>query len=179
MQPPLEFTSMDLQQANADWGCNCGPAALAAVWRLPLREVRKVVGRFDSTGYMNALDMQAALMRLRLRVAVELADGGTEQDIYPTHGLCLVQWGGPWITGDKPNLKWALTHTHWIATKWDDVDGQRWIFDVNATGWLTMEAWTADILPLLLAADKHRDGTHWLRHSWEIRRDPGNRSRRH
>jgi hypothetical protein len=172
------FSSLDLQQANHEWGCNCGPASLAACWKLPLNHVRRFLGDFEKRRYMNGLDMQAALARLRLRVKTELADGGTEQDLWPSHGLCLVQFSGPWVTSEKASTKWALTQTHWLATKWDEIAGERWVFDVNAMGWLKLSRWSTEILPLLLAADKYRDGAWWLRHSWEIRADGGNRSRR-
>lgn len=176
--PPLSFNSIDLLQAHDAWGCNCGPAALAAVWKLPLDHVRKAVPGFSERGYMNQLDMQAALARLRLRVTREHADGGTQHDVWPTHGLCLVQFSGPWCTSDKASTKWQLLHTHWVASKFDQTAGQRWVFDVNAMGWLPMARWVNEIVPLLIAAHNERDGNYWLRHSWEIRADQGNRSRK-
>jgi hypothetical protein len=174
--PRLEFSAGDLQYAHDTWKINCGPAALAASAGINLGEVRRAVSGFEGREYMTQLDMHAALARLRLKVTVEHSDGGFEQNIWPTHGLCLIQWSGPWLTDDKPNLGWALKHTHWVASKFDGT--VRWVFDVNAGQWLRMQAWSADILPQLLASDKHRDGTWWLRHSWEVRIDRGNRSRK-
>lgn len=174
-RPPLRFNALELQRANADWGCNCGPSAFAACCHLTLPQARGYCATFKAKGHMNATDMHGALYAARMKMVTELADGGTEQDVYPVHGLCLVQFSGPWINSPK-NPKWQYVHTHWIASKW--LVDQRWIFDCNALAWLPQSEWLDRIVPLLVASDPLRDGDFWLKHSWEIRKDAGNRSRR-
>lgn len=173
--PPLEFNAVDLQRAYNDWGCNCGPSALAACCRLDLIQAKRAARMFARKKYMNPADMHAALKAVRMRVTTEHCDGGTELDIYPAHGLCLIQWGGPWVS-DKYNSRWASCHTHWIASKL--IEETRWIFDINQFGWKSIEDWSEKTLPLLLAGDSLRDGTYWLKHSWEVRKKGGNGSRR-
>jgi len=167
--PLLKFGPLELQNAHRAWGCNCGPAALAACLGLQLTEVRGSLGRFGQLGYMNREMMFEAVVKLGFRPGPDLAEDQDGVDRYPSHGLCLVQFGGPWCDGPKANVKWAKLHSHWIASKIGG-DHQSWIFDVNCYGWVSFQRWSEDTLPLLLAADKYRDGTHWLSASWEIRR---------
>jgi hypothetical protein len=176
--PRLEFDVVDLVEAGKSWGCNSGPAALAACWCLSLNAVRRVLVGFEGGTNMTATQMHGALMALRLYVETEHSDGGYEQDIWPKFGICLVQFSGPWLTDDRPNLAAAAKHTHWIATKLDPDSGDRWVFDATAAAWLHVNNWFSEIVPQMVAAEKSRDGTYWLEHSWEIRKDGGNVSRK-
>lgn len=165
--PLLNFTPWDLEQAHEDWGCNCGPAALAACLGMTLDDVWCHLGRFCQLHYMNRDMMFQAVRQHGFRATVDLVADQDGVDRYPTHGLCLVQFGGPWV--DDPKLaKWGTTQTHWIASKIDA--GVNWIFDVNYARWVEWQTWHEELIPRLVRRDKYRDGTYWLSTSWEIRK---------
>lgn len=169
MAPPLKFNADDLLQAHVSWGCNCGPAALAACLGLTLNDVKGSLGRFRQLGYMNREMMFEAVVKLGFRCEANLMEGDQDGiDRYPEHGLCLVQFSGPWMHGAAASPKWAKLHTHWIACK-KRPNEPAWIFDVNSA-WLPIEKWQQETIPALLRTDKQRDGMYWLDISWEIRR---------
>lgn len=175
-RPLLRFGVDEINRAAVEWNCNCGPAALAACLGLELDQVRPAIGRFDQLGYMNREMMFEAVVKLGYRCREDLVADQDGVDRYPSHGLCLMQFGGPWITANNP--KWALCHTHWIACK--IVGIQTWIFDVNCFGWTSFQRWSEGMVPALVKSDKYRDGTYFLRNSWEVRRivrRPSNRRR--
>lgn len=177
-RPLLRFGPDEIRAAYELWGCNCGPAALAACLGLELDAIRSAIGRFDQLGYINREMMFEAVVKLGFRCREDLVADQDGVDRYPSHGLCLVQFGGPWIDGEKPNPKWASRHTHWIACK--IVGVQTWIFDINCLGWSTYQRWAEGTMPFLSKADRYRDGTYFLRNSWEVRRivrRPSNRRR--
>src|SRR4051812_12786361 len=120
----LRFDKPDAEQAHAEWGCNCGPSALAAALGLKLNEVRKVMGPFEQRGYTNITNMRESLA----------AAGGRITRCYESWppvgiGLVRIQWGGPWIINGRP-ARWAATATHWIATD-RDRESRLSIFDIN------------------------------------------------
>ena len=61
---------------------------------------------------------------------------------WPTAGLCLIQFAGPW-TG-RGFAQAALAYTHWIA-----ILGE-YVFDINWSGWLPRENWESVVLDELL-----------------------------
>jgi protein gp37 len=62
--PPFpRFSAADVERANAEWGANCGPAAIAAIMGMTLDEVRPHLGDFESKHYTNPTLMFAVLDR--------------------------------------------------------------------------------------------------------------------
>lgn len=45
------FTEEELEAAADEWGCNCGPSALAFALQKPLEEVRYAIPDFEQKGY--------------------------------------------------------------------------------------------------------------------------------
>lgn len=167
-RPPLAFTRQDMTDAFVSWGCNCGPTALAASLALTLDAVRDLFREFAGKGYVSPSDMEAAINLATFRIAKRWPGGIEGGNSYPLHGVALIQFDGPWRYGDTKNAKWAMCHTHWIATKC--VDRHWFVFDCNQFGWLPMAEWERQTLPRLLVHDRARNGDWWLLHSWEIRK---------
>lgn len=151
------FTEQDMQAAVAEWGCNCGPSALAFALRLPLDRVRYAIPGFEAKGYTSPTMMRAALDRLGAGVAVSPPD---RLSLLGSMALVRVQFTGPW-TAPGANPKWAYWHTHWIATWRGNV------FDCNG-GIRPLGEWEAGIVPLLTAAIKRADGGWFPTHVWRL-----------
>jgi hypothetical protein len=116
---------------------------------------------------MNPTDMRAAIDRVGARIDLDNSDQTLDAIEYPKHGLCLIQFSGPWITDKSQNFGWAAKHTHWIASKKND-EGH-WIFDCNMLSWQSLAYWDREVLPALVCSDTMRSGDFWLKHSWELR----------
>ena len=50
----LRFNIADMERASDEWGCNCGPSALAAVTGRTLEEIRPLMGDFEKKRYYGA-----------------------------------------------------------------------------------------------------------------------------
>jgi hypothetical protein len=161
-RPGCGFSSDELDAAYEEWGCNCGPAALAAAVGCSLEEVRPRLGDFEQRGYMNPSMMAEAITKLGLRhhrtVASQL----------PYRGVVRVQWGGPWMAPEVP-FRARYRYTHWIASRYEG--GNHWIFDVNA-GWEPLCDWTTGTAVKLMNAVKRSSGNFTYTHCWEIRGEP-------
>lgn len=142
--PQLAFTEKDFVAAYREWGCNCGPSALAAITGLTLAGVRPHMGDFESKGYTNPTLMFAALRNLGIRFGVQRP----QSQVFADFGLVRVQWAGPWLAPDVPPQA-AYRKTHWIATA-RGCSGYD-IFDCNA-GWCLSETWQRDVVPRILAS---------------------------
>jgi hypothetical protein len=158
----LAFSAADAIFAHAEWGANCGPAALAACLGVSLDTIRPHLGDFERRGYMNVSMMRDAIERPGFR----LIDSPRDAESFPAHGLVRIQWGGPWI-GDGVSQRWAARATHWIATK--TLDDQPWVFDING-GWMLRREWEDKVVPLIVGSIKRADGTWEPSHRWEVRR---------
>lgn len=173
----LAFSQDDCERAFVDWGCNCGPAALAAVLGLHLRDVRAACesAGFATRRYMSPTMMKTALAELGVKWHARKIGGIVDVIDMPRRGLVRVQWEGPW-TQPGANPKWAYRHTHWVAC-WrqqaftaagavlailDPV-----IFDVNG-GLMQLERWEEEIVPLITASIPRADGVWSVTHSWEV-----------
>jgi hypothetical protein len=170
MIPVPLFTSDDLDAANAAWGFNCGPSALAVIAGLKPEQLRPHLGDFERKGYTNPTLMFAALRSLGLRYTlVRLVEG---QVIWPRHGLARVQWSGPWCA---PGVPYGARYrrTHWVACHHDPSFGTC-IHDINAmhercNGWLDEYTWSAKLVPALLrACEPKADGEFWVTHTIEV-----------
>lgn len=152
----LRFTQADAERASDDWGCNCGPSALAAVTDRTLDEIRPLMGDFEKKRYTNPTLMFECLKRA-------VPDNRFFWNIegMPTYGLLRVQWEGPWTQAGVP-IRARYRHTHWVGIHQPDIMGVRFpgkispaagIFDVNAMnsgGWIAYSDWAATLVPHIL-----------------------------
>jgi hypothetical protein len=175
----LPFTQNECEAAYAEWRCNCGPAALAAVLGLPLHRVRPAVeaaGFGRSRPYLSPTMMAAALRNLGARWA-DRRPGAFDVGglAFPRRGLARIQWEGPW-TADGANPRWAYRHTHWVASwkpKCADALTAMFrelapvLFDVNG-GLMELDRWEDEIVPLITRSIPRADGDWHVTHSWEI-----------
>jgi hypothetical protein len=145
--PPIAFSSDDLDRAHAEWGCNCGPAALAACLNRTPDDIRPHLGDFERRGYMNVPGMRAAIRSagaiLQPKPAGQIA-----------HGLIRIQFTGPWMAPGVPPAA-ACRYTHWVAAQ--TFGGLNWIFDVNG-GWQVEDEWKDAIVPRLIESYRRADG---------------------
>jgi hypothetical protein len=167
----IRFTLADAERANEEWGANCGPCALAAVLGLTLDQVRPLVRGFEDRGYVNPMMMTDALARSGARwKAASLQRSSDESLRFPDHGLARIQWEGPWTAPDVNNKRWAYRYTHWVgaARRKSAIS----IFDVNAlglcSGWMPLETWSRDVVPMLLASIPRASGTWHITHAIEV-----------
>lgn len=156
----IKFDQKDVFRANDEWGCNCGPSALAAALGMTLDEVRSHMGPFEQRRYTNITNMREAIAKAGGCI-VRAHEGWPPVGV----GLVRIQWGGPWIIDGKP-ARWAATATHWIAT-YRDRGSWLWVFDING-GVRSVDSWMQEIVPLIVNNIKRADGTWSISHSWEI-----------
>lgn len=160
--PLLAFSHEDAQRAHEEWGCNRGPAALAACLGWTLDQVRPHLGDFDAKRYMNVSMMRSAVQS----AGFDVTPWNFKPGWILRHGLVRIQWGGPWILDGKP-ARWAAYATHWIAGKLHE--GVPWVFDING-GWLPQSQWEERIVPAIIDSVKRADGTWNASHAWEVRK---------
>lgn len=159
-----KFSVADADRAYAEWGCNCGPTALAAVCDLTLDQVRPLMGDFERKRYTNPTLMLESLTRTGRRWRRLAADEK------PATGLLRIQWEGPWTAPGVP-MRARYRHTHWIgyATgRW--VDGA---FDCNClnngSGWVAWPEWQSIVAPWLIREAVPRGNGAWhVTHSIEV-----------
>lgn len=152
------YTPPDAEAAFEAWGCNCGPASLAALLGLKCEGVRDAFPDFAKRHYANPTHVLAALEKLGVRAR----SIGPHR---PVVGLAFIQWGGPWLQPGVP-VGAAYQRTHWIA-----VDGEA-VYDVNAQGWVSRETWedpTEGVAAYLMEHVKGCDGTWSIRAGIEVR----------
>ncbi len=179
----LRFTLADLERANAEWGCNCGPASLAAICGLTLDEVRAAFGP-AWPGYTNVRMMLAALDRASApcRGWANASDGDGYGIAWPRYGLALIQWEGPWTEPCAPSReRYArldrAKRTHWVGVRQAGYRGRPGvdIWDINALadglgGWRPLEWWSGVIVPVLTADIKRATGGWHITHAIEVNR---------
>jgi hypothetical protein len=125
---------VDIEEANAECGANCGPAALAAVLGVDVSDVMGAFPQFPDRTYTNASDMGRALEHEGYSFEVQ-------KHALPKKGVSLIQFVGSWGDASSSNSS-ALKRTHWIAVDRDLV------FDLNWGSWLTLRAWEFGVLPM-------------------------------
>lgn len=166
------FTSTDMNRANADWFCTCGPAALAAICGLTLDEVRPFF-QPAFPGWTTPTRMLEALRRSgRKWYQRAVRDVATGNPPWPQHGLARIQWHGTWTANG--NQRWSYVHTHWVGchTRGD----VRSIWDVNAMseggadGWLLLGDWVRSIVPELTREIPRASGGWHVTHVIEVER---------
>jgi hypothetical protein len=178
MIPMPSFTESEAQRASDEWGANCGPGALAAALDLSLDQVRPHLGDFETKRYTNPSMMFSALRSLEVRWRSLQCSGDPETSPltsgpspgYPVHGLCRVQWEGPWTAPGVP-IAARYRKTHWIATHYSPDHGL-FVFDINAVsagGWITEWTWRSRLVPWLLRECVPRASGGWhLTHRIEL-----------
>lgn len=146
--PPLKFTMEDAINANSEWGCNCGPTALAAITNRRLEEVRRAIPGFENKKYTSITMMRQALNNLIVTHTVDtykseqVVDYPWPSYLLPKTGLVRVKWQGPWN-----NTPEAERHSHWIARYYD------YYFDVNCLnvgGWVHYTTWLNQVAPWIM-----------------------------
>ena len=167
MRLPIRISVEDQERAYDEWGCNCGPAALAAIMGLSLDQVRPHMGDFETKRYTNPTLMFAALDS----VGARWRNLGRRCD-WPVYGLCRIQWEGPWTKPGVP-IRARYRHTHWIAVQHPLHSPTVGIFDVNAlangSGWTDEKSWRDNLVPWLLNECVPRANGKWhVTHSIEI-----------
>lgn len=162
------FTQEQAERAIRDWGCNCGPSALAFACQISLDHARAAIAGFDQKRYTSPSMMKAALGVLNVPFD-DMPDPGIGDIMFSTlPALVRIQWTGPW-TAATANPRWAYGHTHWIAT-WLKACGTECVFDING-GADTFQGWEREIVPHLLP--KRGDGKWRPTHVWRLRKMPG------
>lgn len=162
--PPMRFTAQDAQRAFEEWGCNCGPTALAAVCGLSLEEVRPLMGDFEAKRYTNPTLMFSSLAR------TGCPWWKRPPTVFPKLGLLRIQWEGPWTAPGVP-MAARYRYTHWIGfAKGAHADGA---FDCNAmangSGWCSWTAWQNVIAPWIIQEAVPRGNGRWhVTHSIEV-----------
>ncbi len=160
------FTEQDMAAARREWGCNCGPSALAFAIQQPLSAARFAIRDFERKRYTSPMMMRNALNELRVRWW-PVAPVCRDEMFGVAPALVRIQWTGPW-TAAGSNPRWAYTHTHWIAT-WRQgpavEGGFPLVFDCNG-GVRGIDSWESEIVPLLLP--KRGDGKWAPTHIWRV-----------
>lgn len=161
----LRFSLADAERASDEWGCNCGPSALAAVTGRTLDEVRPLMGDFEKKRYTNPTLMFESLKRSGVKFWWNIGS-------VPTHGLARVQWEGPWTKPGVP-MRVRYRHTHWIGIKNPesasianpfDPHSNAGIFDINAMnggGWISFRDWSTILVPWLLGECEPKADGKW------------------
>lgn len=118
------FTQEEMERASDEWGCNCGPSALAFAAQIKLDTVRCAIPGFEEKRYTSPMMMRAAIANLKrdFRNLLHRSEPGETQGLSDFLGLLesgsialvRLQWTGPW-TAPGANPKWAYRQTHWIA----------------------------------------------------------------
>lgn len=145
------YTPPDLDAAYEEWGCNCGPASVAALLGKTCADVRAHFPGFETRRYANPTHVYAALAGLK--------SPARQSPRRPETGLLFIQWGGPWLRDGVP-VGVAYRHTHWIA-----VIGHA-VFDVNVGHWVTRVDWEHEqegVAAWLMSHHPKCDGTWGVR----------------
>jgi len=176
----LRFSLADVECANAEWRCNCGPAALAAICGLTLDEVRALFGP-NWPGYTNPTAMFAAL-RASGATHHELRRTSASEQLWPHWGLCRIQWDGPWMARNVPAVA-RYQRTHWVGvSRLILQDGtvsapNVCIWDVNqlgpplnGDGWAPLAWWRSRVVPRLTSEVRRATGGWHITHAIEVER---------
>lgn len=178
---PLKFTETEALIAGQDWGCNCGPGAIAAVCGLSLADLRPLLHDFENKYYTNPSLMWKVLKTIGVAHQITLNDpngtrrGGKES--LPAYGLARIQWDGPWTWAGVP-IRVRYRHSHWIGYSRQGreqgvlFDDEPHVFDINAIsvgGWIPYAEWADELVPWLLKqCEPEADGLWHVTHAVEI-----------
>jgi hypothetical protein len=150
----MPWSPPDTHEAYAEWGANCGPAALAALSGLLVNATRRWFPSYPGRAWTNPSQMRAAIDAAGLRY--EVPKLGPKE--FPAYGFCFIQWEGPWLSPGVP-IGAAYRNTHWVATC---LAGQR-VYDVNAGEWIGRDEWEEDVVPHIVAHTPRATGGWFVR----------------
>lgn len=123
---------------------SCGPSAFAAIAGIPVEHVPTYFPDLDETPWTNRRRMEGALQKVGWSFT-------KRENSWPTVGLCLIHWCGPWT--HRGYAHGILQRTHWIAVVAD------YVFDVNWSGWLPKQNWEEIVVAELL--QRHDSAFGW------------------
>jgi len=162
------ITAAEADTAYENWGCNCGPSALAAIMGLRLDDVRPHLVGFDQKHYTNPtmmFDALASIGRPWRRIGRD----------WPRYGLARIQWEGPWTSPGVP-MRARYRYTHWVGS-WQTAERGHGVFDVNmlgnGSGWATIDNWRSTMVPEIVRHIPRADGRWHVTHGIEIEIVPG------
>jgi hypothetical protein len=165
--PPL-FSEEAAERAYDEWGCNCGPTALAAICGLTLDEARALLPGFDARRYTNP-----SMMAHALREAGRASRRIDPTACFPSWGLLRIQWEGPWTQPGVP-IKARYRYTHWVGASRRASDGAIGIFDCNqmqnGSGWTAKGNWDAFTAPWIISHIPRASGGWHVTHALEVER---------
>lgn len=174
VRPPApRFTEDDADRAYQEWGCNCGPGAIAAIMGMTLDEVRPHIPGFDAKRYTSPSMMEKTLRSID-------RPWRRAGEAWPVHGLVRIQWDGPWTLPNVPIVA-RYRYTHWVgaATISTGIVGLDavGVFDINCmnngTGWVSLGDWKDTIAPYLISQYPRANGEWHITHAIEVERRDG------
>lgn len=172
------FTVDELRRANREWGCNCGPSALAFACQVPLEAVRHAIPGFAEKRYTNPTMMEKGLEFLGRTVtriprpappAPRHEPDAERMFAIDAMTLVRVQWTGPW-TAQGANHRWAYPHTHWIACWLEGpaIEGPVPLVFCCNLGVCGIDSWSSDISNLIREHHARADGGWFPTHIWRV-----------
>jgi len=168
---PTKFTYEEAEAAYEEWGMNCGPAALAAIYGLRPEQVRLAIPDFEVKRYTSPSMMYAALRALGkdFRTIYTGIEKNPGRERWPEYGLARIQFEGPWCNPGVP-MAARYRYTHWVGA--EAAPHGIGIFDVNClnngSGWVSKEDWSDEIMPYLTENIKRATGAWHITHSIEV-----------
>lgn len=164
------FNLAAAERAQAEWGANCGPGALAAMFHLTLDEVRPHMGDFERKGYTNPTMMISALESLGARFHARALATNVNFLDWPSYGLARIQWEGPWSNAANP--RWGYRYSHWVGAA--RINGEIGVFDINCinngSGWVSLHVWQTVVVPWILIECVPRASGGWhITHAIEVK----------
>lgn len=164
-----KFSADDTERAADQWGCNCGPGAIAAIMGMTLDDVRFFMGDFEKKHYTNPTLMFQTLDGISWNGLCE--DWTKRSDLdWPDYGLARIQWEGPWTKPGVP-MRARYRYTHWVGTCRRGAEVGVWDINMlgNGTGWGSLEHWRTILVPWLLKElHPKADGKWHITHSIEV-----------
>lgn len=167
-----KFTQEDGERAHAEWGCNCGPGAVAAIVGMTLDEVRPHMEACGFAGkrYTNPTMMLEVLERLGRQFRSRGLASNVPKLEFPRYGIARIQWEGPWTKPGVP-MRVRYRYSHWVGSQYSTPDNIG-IFDINAiyngTGWCSLEDWSRVIVPTIVECYPRADGNWHITHAIEV-----------
>ena len=140
---------LDVREAHANWGANCGPAALAAALGRDIADVVASFPNFPDRPYTNLPMMVGALNSLGLSWS-KVDDPGS-RDGFPTNGVVLIRWISHTHSPSQFN---GIQRRHWIAVASD------FVYEINLDSWVPRQLWETGFLPIL--AKDHPQPGAWV-----------------
>lgn len=140
------YVPWDIEIARFNFGANCGPIAFAVSTQMEVCDAMQYFPHFADAHrrWTNSLQMGAALDAAGIH-AQRLRQS------FPTAGLALIQWLGPWTQPDFFS-RHSLRYTHWVAVADEE------IFDPNAGQWLTKSNWSSEFASACLSEIRSASG---------------------